>query len=310
MSVFINTVDILGEEETFKRLAEGTITEYNDDRVASIGKSVFYHNILLKNVSFPNATSIGMSAFNECTALTTANIPNATSIGRWAFNGCSALTNASFPNVTSIGSEAFRDCKNAFININFPYLTKVEYQTFYGCKSATTIYLPNVTSIDQYGLKSCSGATTIDIRNVTSLGNYAFEVCGSLTTINIPNIKSMGNRVFASCYQLRSLIVGTNLTTVATIGTVPFYNCYHILGTTSSDYNPTGAKDGYIYVPASLVDDYREATNWAEYASQIMPYVATVAELSSIDGTKYDKAYVGENSTEYTYNGTWEVYTR
>ena len=32
-----------------------------------------------------------------------------------------------------------------------------------------------------------------------------------------------------------------------------FDYCYHILGTTNSTYNPNGLKDGYIYVPASLL---------------------------------------------------------
>ena len=42
-----------------------------------------------------------------------------------------------------------------------------------------------------------------------------------------------------------------------------------------------------------------------------MPYVATVEDLTSIDGTIYTKACVGTDYIEYTYNGTsWEIYTR
>ena len=138
-----------------------------------------------------------------------------------------------------------------------------------------------------------------------------FNTCNQLKLANFPSATTVRNSAFASCARIIKLIVGTNNTTVATLeNTNAFSNCYHILGIVHS-FNPTGAKDGYIYVPLSLVADYRSATNWTTYATQIMPYVATIDELANIDGTTYDKACVGDDYTEYTYNGTgWEVYIR
>ena len=49
-----------------------------------------------------------------------------------------------------------------------------------------------------------------------------------------------------------------------------FYNCYHIQGITDATYNPEGLKDGYIYVPASLLSQYKVATSWSNVASQII----------------------------------------
>ena len=49
-----------------------------------------------------------------------------------------------------------------------------------------------------------------------------------------------------------------------------FYNSYHIEGTKNTTYNPNGLKDGYIYVPASLLSQYKVATNWTKHASQIV----------------------------------------
>jgi hypothetical protein len=63
-------------------------------------------------------------------------------------------------------------------------------------------------------------------------------------------------------------------------------NCYHILGTVDSTYNPNGDKDGYFYVPRALLSDddatkdYRRATNWATYASQFR-----ALEDYTVDGT-------------------------
>ena len=65
-----------------------------------------------------------------------------------------------------------------------------------------------------------------------------------------------------------------------------FDTCYHISGKVSSTYNPTGAKDGYIYVPRALLSDtdetkdYRRATNWSTFATQFR-----ALEDYTVDGT-------------------------
>lgn len=175
-----------------------------------------------------------------------------------------------------------------------------------------TVNFPNFISGGTYIFRNCSALTTANFPNSQTIEQYMFNFCIRLTLANFPSATTVRQGAFTSCSQLIKLIVGTNNATVATLeNTNAFSACYHILGTVNSAYNPTGAKDGYIYVPLSLVADYRSATNWATYASQIMPYVATVDELANIDGTTYDKACVGDDYTEYTYNSTgWEVYIR
>lgn len=37
------------------------------------------------------------------------------------------------------------------------------------------------------------------------------------------------------------------------------------------DNTPVASGNGYIYVPSESVDDYKNATNWNEYAAQIKP---------------------------------------
>lgn len=199
-------------------------------------------------------------------------------------------------------------------NINFTYdilhisnkITRLVERT------ARTANSDSVTKVGLHAFNSSEILTTANFPNATSIENWAFESCYVLTTANIPNATSVINGAFSNCSSLTTVIIGTKQATVATLSsTIAFQGCCHILGTTNTTYNPTGAKDGYIYVPLSLVDDYRKATNWSRYATQIMPCVDTVANLTNIDSTTYDKVYVGENSTEYTYNGiVWEVYTR
>ena len=88
MSIFVNTVDSIGDEALTNSIIDRSITEILDNY----------------------ATSIGSTAFNGCSALTTADFPAATSIGQNAFYGCSALTTVNFPVATSIGDSAFQLC--------------------------------------------------------------------------------------------------------------------------------------------------------------------------------------------------------
>lgn len=226
------------------------------------------------------------------------------------YDGLSKVT----VNVASGGGEA-QAVLNALIDRSITEfeseIVEVGPSAFRQCAHLRRISLPNATTISAYAFDKCMVLQTAYCPNVTSIDRETFSYCERVTEIVLPNLTACkGISSLRDCCSLTKLIVGTNQTTVATLAnTNALLNCHHILGTTHSSYNPNSLKDGYIYVPLSLVADYRSATNWATYATQIMPYVATVGELANIDGTTYDKACVGADYVEYTYNGTsWEVY--
>ena len=84
-----------------------------------------------------------------------------------------------------------------------------------------------------------------------------------LTTVSFPKLTSiaegstswMGRKgVFMDCRNLATLYIGIESSTVCTLGTGAFQNCYSL---------------SHIYVPASLVDSYKSATNWSDYADMI-----------------------------------------
>lgn len=157
------------------------------------------------------------------------------------------------------------------------------------------------------------GSLTKIISSATSTKYYAFSYMSSLEVAILPNVTtSLGTYGFAYCYKLTKVVIGTNTETVVSLSSVRVFDkCYHINGTVNATHNPDGLQDCFIYVPNNLVANYRIATNWSTFASQIMPWVATVEELANIDGTTYDYACVGEGlgSVEYHYNGTtWEVF--
>lgn len=257
-------VSILGKVGTFKgggdtSIEDGLITgeisgDYTNDRITKIRSYSFYKCKELTSVSLPQVTSISDYSFYYCSNLTSISLPQATSIGNSAFNNCSNLTSVSFPQATSIAGSSFQ-----------------------GCSSLTSIDIPKVTSIGLQAFLGCSSLTSISIQYVTIINNLTFNNCSRLTSVSFLQATSIGTYVFENCYSLMKVIIRQTESVCKLKNTNAFNKCYHILGTVDSTYNPTGAKDGQIYVPDELVDSYKSETNWSAYADIIVP-LSTLVE--------------------------------
>ena len=234
----MNTIEKLGDEETFRNIVERSITEFEDSKIEVIGVSAFCYCSALTSVAFPAATSIGGSAFSYCNALTSASFPVATSIGDSAFYNCSALTSVSFPVATSIEVSAFQDC-SALTSVSFPVATSVGNQAFYDCSKLTSVKLPAATIIR----------------------DYAFYYCSKLTSVKLPVVASIGIHAFSDCSELTTMYIGTESSTVCTL----------------SNTNAIPSNITNIYVPAELVDSYKTATNWSSFADKIQSYETPVS---------------------------------
>ena len=100
------------------------------------------------------------------------------------------------------------------------------------------------------------------------VGDYAFYDCPALSLINFPVATSIGSSAFYRCSSLTALILRSN-TTCALSNKNAFTGCTKITGT-----------GGYIYVPSSLINTYKTATNWVTYASKFR-----ALEDYTVDGT-------------------------
>jgi hypothetical protein len=108
----------------------------------------------------------------------------------------------------------------------------------------------------------------VTFTNATTVDKGAFSNCHYLQKVDLPKATSIGDGAFGACRSLVALILRSNV--VCTLAnTYAFDQCNHILGTRYGNFNQGMLKDGYIYVPASLVEDYKVATNWSTYADQI-----------------------------------------
>ena len=91
---------------------------------------------------------------------------------------------------------------------------------------------------------------------VTVIGDYAFANNNALTMVSFPAVTSISASAFASCSKLTTVILGVG--SVATLNNASAFTS-----------TPIASGTGYIYVPAALVDNYKIASNWSTYASQI-----------------------------------------
>ena len=160
---------------------------------------------------------------------------NLTSVGSYAFQSCSQLTTVSLPNATSLGLSSFNACFS-LVSIEVPKATSITTQTFYGCDALETLNLPSVKTTGNQGIRHCGKLTRVDFGAVTNIGAWTLDSCPLLNTVIIrtPSVCKLTNV---------SAFTGT----------------------------PIASGTGYIFVPDELLSDYRSATNWSNYAEQIVP---------------------------------------
>ena len=232
-----------GEDFLGKRL-DNTLIQYTNSTTTTIPSYAFISNTNLESVVFGACTTIGTSAFSGCTKLAYISFPVCTSIKQTAFVNCTSLTILNFPECTKVNPSAFSGCGNV-TSISFPKCTTIENAGFSGCYNLTQAVLPSCTSIAGNGFRSCT----------------------SLAMISLPLVESIGTSAFASCRYLESAYIGLEYSSVPYLATGVFVGTGMSISTYIGHF-------GSIYVPASLVDAYKSATNWIAYADRITSYVA------------------------------------
>ena len=279
------------------------------NNVTFIGNSAFYDCSGLTNIAIPNGvTSIGNATFSNCSGLVNITIPNSVAtIGEDAFSGCSILTSVSIPNsVTSIGREAFYNCTGLMSLDLGSKIANIGSLAFYNCSSLTGVYITDlaawckidfadafanplyyaknlylnnapidnlvipdeITEIKSYTFSNAQNITgTLTIHNnVTSIGECAFSGCGLTGKLVIPNsITTIGDS--ALCSRIETVVVETNTV-------LPFSNNMLVRSPSLK-----------IYVPESLVNDYKNASGWIGFADIIYPYYSTTVTTCPAGGS-------------------------
>ena len=144
----------------------------------------------------------------------------------------------------------------------------VSWSAFHYCTSLTSVVLPAVTSVGVDAFTRCSKLSSVDLPSATTILNTAFSYCTGLSAIDLPVMASIGKNAFNGCSKLATLILRKSDSICKIDGT-------GVLAGT-----PIKSGTGYIYVPASLIERYKTATNWSTFAAQFR-----ALEDYTVDGT-------------------------
>lgn len=158
-------------------------------------------------------------------------------------------------------SETFSFASNAIRTLD-----QYALQYKFNGSNITSLSLPNLTQINQYAMQhicdSCSNLTSVNLPSMSTVGNYgmyyAFNGCTSLTSVDLSSLSSVTGTnamsyFFSNCTALQE-VKFNNATDVPAIASNTFLN-------TNSTFK--------IIVPNALYEQWRTATNWSAYASQI-----------------------------------------
>ena len=256
---------------------------------SEIPEEMFYDCSNLIGASLFRATSIGERAFMYCGNLLSLRGTWARNIQAEGFKFCSSLVHTELPNVEEIGEEAFDG--TSIETIDLPKLRKLGAGAFSGCTALKAVNFPSLvdlssedTAVTFAVFSNCSALEKALFPKLSALYSTEFSGCMSLKLIDlglITNIPATG--LGKSLYSLKALALRSE--TLCEITTDILVNSGHFTGTviaTTYDgiYNPKGLKDGYIYVPSSLIASYEEHPIWGKYIGQFRPL-----EDYTVDGT-------------------------
>ena len=217
------------------------------------------------------------------------------------------LTSLEEDGIGIIGDRALYN-NTALTSVNFPNATSIGEYAMAGCSALSSVSIPNATRINQYAFQNCKDLTSIDLDGVTNIGNYAFSGTG-IGTLVIPDATSLGTYL---CQGYRTGVVDQHKTVNLSSNRFNSANslCHLILRSTTMCTLTTSALTGtaiaagigWIYVPTNLVATYKAASNWSNYASQIV-------DISEYPKTLQDETISDSWSTIFTNedNGTYKT---
>lgn len=181
-------------------------------------------------------------------------------VSNWDTDGDGELSYEEAAAVTDLG-QAFRDATgttgeiiSAFPELKFfTGLESIPYRAFSECYHLRFVQLPN---------------------SITTIGDEAFCRCKRLKSITIPDsVITIGDEAFYLCEALESITIGNSVTT---IGEAAFSCCEALESIYCKPIVPPSLGDdvfdyytGSIYVPSALVDAYKSAEGWNNYAEKI-----------------------------------------
>ena len=242
-------------------------------------------------------TKVGEGAFLNCGTLREAILPKTvTAIGDGAFLNAAGLERVHIPKlVSSIGVQVFQKASSiARITVDPENVT-------YDSREDCNAIIHTATNTLVVGCKN-----SFIPNNIKRIGDYAFVFCADLTEITIPeSVETIGISAFNYCENLTSVSIPSSVTS---LGAYAFNSCTSLSGVTIYCQTPPeigrscfqNGPSYPIYVPTGLVETYKTAEGWSDYAKRILPMDPQARlnwEISytSTDGEKVSPSFARYN---------------
>lgn len=250
MSLKTNTTELQSILDAVNALPDisGGTTENLDDVLARQDKLITDILVALEGKAVGGTDT----RFVEVTSGTLVEIDDdaITSARQYAFAYIESLKTARLSNLTTIANSLFR-----------------------GCSNLEAVYLPKVTNnLGAYTFMDCSSLKIVDVKNATNSSTSLFHNCTELERVEFGNMRTIGTSSFSGCTKLTTLIIRGGRDNGANPPNLSNQNAFN--------NTPIANGMGYIYIPSSLLSQYRSGTNWSVYADQFR-----VLEDYTVDGT-------------------------
>lgn len=186
---------------------------------------------------------------------------------------------------------------------------------FYNSPLLVSADLPNIRILSKYMFANCTALTTVNLPKAETFGEGIFDTCSVLTDIFAPNVVTLPQHCFRDCNSLRRLYFpnAKNTNGMNNFNFSPPDKCFVLLPAMKSVGNYFGQGSGVnvflvfpqrtlvslsganisgslkVYVPANMVEEYKNATNWSK----------TPGKIKSIEDDPDILAYMAEVGYEY-----------
>ena len=141
-----------------------------------------------------------------------------------------------------------------YYNEDVIYIRK---NAFWDCHNLKSVSLPNATRMLGGVFRGCYELESVNIPSIKTVGEPgtpAFYQCKTLKKLDLHGCERIERRgLFLECYAVKTLIFRGDKVCILAGDS---------LGVPST---------GLIYVPDNLVEEYKVATNWTQYANRIKP---------------------------------------
>lgn len=209
--------------------------------------------------------SIRQFAFYRCTSVKSVKFNKLKNLSDYALMEFTGLEMIDAPLIEKIGSSGMH--KTSVKSLSFPMLYSIGASGLSYNAQLVSIDSPNLQFVSQLAFQNDTALTRVCFPKVDSLDTKTFYGCSSLSYADFTSIRYVGKEIFYNCSSLNTLVIRKS-TRIDLSNINSFTN------------TPIAAGTGYIYVPAALVDSYKSATNWSNYASQFR-----ALEDYTVDGT-------------------------